>query len=199
MTKRRERMKQDAAPVDLEELRRLVAELPLDDNKRNDYIAARWLKYVEWWDFRARDAKWKYYALRRMVVIAGTLIPVFVALRELEVWNIGGRDYSSVFAVISVLASLVIAICAGLESLYGFGDIWREKRAAAEIIKSEGFSFFQLADTYSQFGSHKEAYRTFAQNVEQLIRNEIKEYIKTVTPKSDTRPTPNKDEVSTVV
>jgi hypothetical protein len=126
-------MKQDAAPVDLEELRRLVAELPLDDNKRNDYIAARWLKYVEWWDFRAR------------------------------------------------------------------GDIWREKRAAAEIIKSEGFSFFQLADTYSQFGSHKEAYRTFAQNVEQLIRNEIKEYIKTVTPKSDTRPTPNKDEVSTVV
>jgi len=69
------------------------------------------------------------------VVIGGALIPALVGLRELDVW--GG--YSWIFAVGSIVASLVVAICAGLESLFGFGDIWREKRNAAEIIKSEGF------------------------------------------------------------
>jgi hypothetical protein len=176
-------MKKDSALVDLEKLRELVAGLPLDDKKLNEYIDARWLNYVEWWDSRARNAKWKYYGLRTAVVIAAALIPALVGLRELDVWNAGGHDYGWLFAVGSVLASLVVAVCGGLDSLYGFGEIWREKRAAAEIIKSEGFSFFQLTGTYAQFGSHQEAYQSFAQNVEQLIRSEIKDYIVAVSPK----------------
>ncbi len=37
--------------VDLERLRALVAGLDLGDPKWNEYIDARWLDYVEWWDF----------------------------------------------------------------------------------------------------------------------------------------------------
>lgn len=46
--------------VDLEELRKLSAGLELGDPKRSEYINARWLKYIEWWDSRSRGAKRKY-------------------------------------------------------------------------------------------------------------------------------------------
>ena len=177
-------MNKDAALVDLDTLRKLIAGLDLDDKKMlNEYIDARWLKYVEWWDSRARKAKGNYYILRIAVVIGGALIPALVGLRELRIWDSGRHDYGSAFAIASIVASLFVAVCAGLESLFGFGDVWREKRAAAELIKSEGFSFFQLTGAYSQFTSHKDAYQSFAQNVEQLIRNEIKDYIVAVGPK----------------
>ena len=170
--------------VELEKLRELIANLDLgerlgDKKLTADIVNARWLKYIEWWDYRSSDAKWKYQYLRAAVVIAGALIPALVGLRELNVW---GR-YGWIFAVASIVASLVVAICAGLESLYSYGNIWREKRAAAELIKSEGFSFLQLAGEYKEYKSHAEAYPQFATNVEQLIRSEIKDYIMAVAPR----------------
>jgi len=166
--------------VDLEKLRALIAGLDLGDKKWNEYIDARWLNYVEWWDSRAAYAKRRYQTLRCAMVISGALIPALVGLRELQVLG----QYGWVFAVASIVASLAVAICAGIESLFGYGDIWREKRAAAELIKSEGFSFLQLSGNYFQYGTHHDAYKFFAKNVEDLIRNEIKDYIVAVTPKT---------------
>jgi hypothetical protein len=79
----------------------------------------------------------------------------------------------------------VVAICAGVESLFSFGDIWREKRAAAELIKSEGFSFLQLTGDYKEFETTADAFQRFAANVEGLIRGEIKEYIVAVSAKPE--------------
>lgn len=162
--------------VDLPKLRKIIAGLELGDKKFNEYIEARWLNYVEWWDSRARGARSRYYFLRGAVVIAGALIPALVGLRELEFW----KQYSWVFAIGSIVASLVVAICAGIESLYNFGDVWREKRNAVEFLKSEGFSFFELTGNYADFTSHQAAYKTFAEKVEVLVRSEIKEYVTAV-------------------
>jgi len=172
-------MKKKSVLVDLKRLKGLINNLDLGDERLNEYLDARWVNYIEWWDSRSSDAKKKYHALRAAVVIAGALVPVLIGLRELAVW----RSYTWVFAVASILASLVVAICAGLESVYGYGNIWREKRAAAELIKSEGFSFLQLAGDYKDYTSHKEAFKPFATNVEQLIRSEIKDYITAVAPR----------------
>ncbi len=180
-------MKKKPVLVNLEKLRSLIAGLDLGDTRWNEYIEARWLNYVEWWDSRASNAKRKYHALRSAVVIAGALIPALVGLRELQVWS----KHAWVFAVASILASLVVAICAGVESLFSFGDIWREKRAAAELIKSEGFSFLQLTGDYKNYTVHKDALKRFAANVEQLIRNEIKDYIVAVAPKKPDHPPDN--------
>src|SRR5262249_14567338 len=76
--------KQEPQLVDLKKLKALMEGLELSDKKLNEYINARWLKYVEWWDSRAAKAKWKYFALRSTVVIGGALIPALVALRELK-------------------------------------------------------------------------------------------------------------------
>ena len=168
--------------IDLKELRRLIEGTDLENPNHKQYINARWLKYVEWWDSRARKAKWKYFTLRSAVVVGGALIPALVSLRELS------RDHAIAFAVASIVTSVVVAISAGMDSLFGFGDIWREKRAAAEVIKSEGFSFLQLIGPYEKSSSHEEAFKPFAANVEQLIRNEIKDYVLAVSPKPDKKP-----------
>jgi hypothetical protein len=162
--------------VKLDQLAELLKGLDLGDVKRNARLEARWLHYVEWWDSRSRGAKWKYQWLRGAVVVAGALVPALVGLRELKAWG----QYDSVFAVASIVASLVVAICAGLEGLYNFGGIWREKRAAVELLTSEGFSFFHLSGGYERFPTHASAYKQFTSNVEKLIRKEIKDYIEIV-------------------
>lgn len=166
--------------VDLEELKTLMSGVKLNDPKSNEYINARWLKYVEWWDWRSRESKRKYQALKTAVIVGSAMIPALVGLRELK--QLG--DYAWMFSVASIVASLVVAICASLESLFGFGEMWREKRMSAELIKSEGFSFLQLSGAYAQFATHQDAYKLFAQNVEELIRHEIKDYVVAVTPKT---------------
>jgi hypothetical protein len=171
--------------VDLKHLKSLMNSVELSSQKLNEYINARWLKYVEWWDSRASKAKWKYLTARSAVVIGSALIPALVGLRELTQF----ADVAWMFSVASILVSLVVAICAGLESVFGWGDIWREKRMAAELIKSEGFSFLQLAGGYERFTTHQDAYKTFAENVEELIRREIRDYIVAVSP----RPEPTQD------
>jgi hypothetical protein len=55
-------MKHDPQLVDLEELKTLMTGVNLNDANLNEYINARWLKYVEWWDWRSRQAKRKYQA-----------------------------------------------------------------------------------------------------------------------------------------
>ncbi|HJY41984.1 MAG TPA: DUF4231 domain-containing protein [Steroidobacteraceae bacterium] len=104
--------------------------------------------------------------------VGGASIPALVGLRELRLLE--GADGG--FAVASIVVSLVVAISTGLEGVFRCGDIWREKRMATELIVSEGFSYLQLTGQYAQL-THKTAFKLFAQNVEELIRHEIKDYV----------------------
>ena len=88
--------------VDVAELQTLMAGISLDDAKQNEYINARWLKYVEWWDWRSRQAKMQYQWLRGAVVVGGALIPALVGLRELQQFS----EYAWIFSVTSIVASL---------------------------------------------------------------------------------------------
>jgi hypothetical protein len=176
-------MKNDPKLVDIEHLKALMSGIKLSDPKMNEYVNARWLKYVEWWDFRSRKAKACYEWLRVLIVAGGALIPALVGLRELEQL----QSVAWLFAIASIIASLVVAICTGLESVFRCGEIWREKRMAAELIKSEGFSFLQLTGPYAQYKTHHEGFRLFAQNVEDLIRHEIKDYVVATNPQSALR------------
>lgn len=120
-----------------------------------------------------RQGQVEVLALRSGVVIGSALIPALVGLRELKQFG----DAAWLLSVASIAVSLVVAVCAGLEGLFGWGEIWREKRMAAALIKSEGFSFLQVSGGYAKFKTHQEAYKTFAQSIEDLIRHEIKDYI----------------------
>lgn len=108
------------------------------------------------------------------MIIGGSVIPLLVGL------HVSGRS-STFIQAITVVLSLMIAIGAGLEEIFRFGEIWREKRAAAEHLKIEGWRFFQLVGPYDGT-THKEVYSEFAMMVEMLIEREIRDYLTAAQP-----------------
>jgi hypothetical protein len=165
--------------VDVGTFKRLIDDFDLDDKKKA-CIAARWLLYVRWWDMRAAKAKRPFRGMQIGVVCGSASIPALVALREMQ----ATASYAMWLAIATVAVSLIVAICSGLENLFGWGAVWREKRGAAELIKSEGFSFYSLSGEYAEFKTHEEGYKRFMENVESQIRAEIKDYVMATTPKS---------------
>ena len=170
-------MKNDPQRFNVEELQKLIAGIDLGDAKMNEYVNARWLRYVQWWDMRAYSSKLCYEWLRILTVVGGAMIPALVGLRELQLLQ--GVD--GLFAIASIVVSLVVAISTGLEGVFRCGEIWREKRMATELLVSEGFSFLQLTGPYAQL-THQNGFKLFAQNVEDLIRHEIKDYVVATNP-----------------
>jgi hypothetical protein len=149
--------------------REVINSLDLEEHEK-DRLNKRWLHYVLWWDGRARDSKWKYHMLRSIVIVGAASIPALVSL------NVTDAKRSAYVHFLTVAISLLVAVCAGLEGLFGFGDIWREKRAAAEILKCQGWRFFQLVKPYDA-ESHRKAYPAFADAVETMIEHEVKDYL----------------------
>jgi hypothetical protein len=56
--------------------------------------------------------------------------------------------------------------------------------------------FLQLTGDYKDYSTHKDALNRFAARVEQLIRNEIKDYIVAVAPKKPDHPPDNRGALS---
>jgi uncharacterized protein DUF4231 len=152
------------------EFRDTIGKLDLDEH-RKDQLSKRWLHYVLWWDDRARDSKWKYHALRSIVIVGGAVLPALVSL------NISDPKRATYVHTLTAAISVLVAASAGLEGLFGYGEIWREKRAAAEVLKCRGARFFQLIPPYAAAKTHEAAYPEFADEVETMIEHEIKDYL----------------------
>jgi Protein of unknown function (DUF4231) len=86
--------------------------------------------------------------------------------------------YTASFAAFVV--SQVVAICAAIDQFFKYGDRWRHYRRSVELLKSEGWQFFQLAGLYAVYvkkGEHEEAFALFANQVETIIRSDVEGYI----------------------
>jgi Protein of unknown function (DUF4231) len=75
---------------------------------------------------------------------------------------------------------LVVALAAAIEGFFHFSDRWPHYRRTAELLKSEGWQFFQLSGPYAGAGSHPGAYPLFAAQVEALIQRDVDVYFTAV-------------------
>ena len=160
--------------VNEDALRVVIDHLDLPDSQKQ-HIKDRWLNYVLWWDGRASENKRKHFWLRTIVVIGGVLIPALIATAATP--NLSGlrTEQISFLQWTAFVISLLVGIAAALEELYRYGEIWREKRAAAEVLKCEGWRYFQLVGKYKA-KDHNITYQEFASAVEDMIEREIKDY-----------------------
>lgn len=62
-------MSKDVRLIDETELASLIEQFDLREAKKKAYLKARWFRYVQWWNRRARESKWKYYTLRCIVMM----------------------------------------------------------------------------------------------------------------------------------
>ena len=73
-----------------------------------------------------------------------------------------------------------MAISAAVEEFFRYGERWQHYRRTAELLKMEGWHFFQLSGPYRRFDSHAEAYRAFAARVEDIIQPSVEVYFSEV-------------------
>ena len=168
------------------ELEGIIEELPLLNHLQKEFLRFRWLDQVLWMEMRANHAKALYYILRLTTIVCGVIIPALVSL--------GYRFENPLFWLVFVL-SLLVAISAALEEFLRYGDQWRHYRLKVELLKNEGWLFFQLSGRrYRHFLSHAEAYPQFARRVEKWNRLEVDEYLTQVMQDKDEDEDDDKDE-----
>jgi hypothetical protein len=159
--------------VDIEALKAEINKLQDLDDEQKHSLENRWLHMVRYWDQRSRKSRRKYFVYRTIVLIGGVLIPTLVSL---QTSNLVADKYKGLIQFAAIVTGLLIAIAAGVEEIFHYGEVWREKRKAAELLKIEGWRYFQLAGPYRK-ATHKVAYPDFAANVEVMIEREIKDYM----------------------
>jgi hypothetical protein len=140
------------------------------DKSHREYLKRRWIGMVMWWHTRSLKARWKYFALRALVVAGGVVIPVLTTLSMRTGWQ------GSATILIAVVGAIV-AGAAAWEGVANYGEIWREKRRSAELLKVEGWQFLELCGKYALDKEYKIAFPRFVSEVESMIAREVGEYL----------------------
>jgi hypothetical protein len=169
--------------VTREDLEGLIKGLKGLDDLHREYLKRRWIGMVMWWHTRSLKARWKYFALRAVVVAGGVVIPVLTTLTMRTGWQ------GSATIAIAVVGAIV-AGAAAWEGVANYGEIWREKRRSAELLKVEGWQFLELCGKYELGKEFKKpsgedelskgytfAFPRFVSEVESMIAREVGEYL----------------------
>jgi hypothetical protein len=140
---------------------------------QRQFLRSRWFDQLNWVEGRASHNRDRYYVWRLITIIGGITVPALVTL------NVAGSVAAwltwTTFAV-----SLLVAISAAVEEFFRYGERWRHYRRTAEMLKTEGWQFFQLTGHYRRYHTHAAAYPAFAGRVEDILQQDVDAYITTV-------------------
>jgi hypothetical protein len=148
----------------------LIDGLSFDDEMPKQFLKSRWLDQLIWMDKASKKNQRYYYMLRLSCIVGGVMIPALVSID-------GNGTTGGFLHFLTVLLSLVVAVSAAVEAFFNFGERWRHYRRMTEILKGEGWSFFQRSGHYRKYDSHAEAYPEFAGHVEEIFQKEVEVFI----------------------
>ena len=139
-------MATDAATIPPKEgLGALVVELPELDERQMHFMRARWLDQTAWLEGKAKLCQRRYYALRLVAIVGGVTVPALVSL---NVSSDASSDVASTIAWTTFALSLLVATAVSVEGFFRYGERWRHYRRTAELMKSQGWQFFELSGAY---------------------------------------------------
>jgi hypothetical protein len=147
----------------------LIDAVDLDDMQRR-FVRSRWLDQVLWMESRADHARRRYYGLRLTAALGGVTVPTLVGL---------GTDGTAgdVLRGLTIGLGLLVAMSVAVEELIRYGERFRHYRRTVELLKSEGWQFFQLSGPYRRYGTHRLGYPSFAARVEGIIQPSVEVYV----------------------
>jgi Protein of unknown function (DUF4231) len=144
-------------------IKKLQTDNLLGDAEIN-YLEFRWFKSFLWMDKAAVAHKTMHYAMRLVMSIGTILIPVLTA-----------NDLDFRFLTLSI--GLIVAISTAIEELFKYKDYWYHHRIDAELLRSEGWQFFQKIGHYKEYSSHREAFPIFATRIEEISQSSVDSFI----------------------
>jgi Protein of unknown function (DUF4231) len=162
------------APRLTDDLGAVVEDLDLHDRQKL-YLRSRWLDQIAWFERSAKRNQRRYYALRLVAIVGGVIGPALVSL------NVRENDVASAIAWTTFGVSLVVAAAVAVEEFFHYGERWRHYRRTAELLKSQGWQYFELAGAYAGYRTHGAGFRAFAATIESLIADDVETYLTQVT------------------
>jgi len=151
----------------------VLAQLELDQRQKH-FVDFRYLGQLRWLEGKARGSQRNYYRLRTFAIVGGLVVPALVSL------NIKDGDAREPIQYATVVVSLLVAVAIAIENFYRYGNRWRHYRLTAELLRSEGWQFYELTGPYSGFSAHGEAFAAFSGKVEQLLSADVDTYVNRV-------------------
>ena len=162
------------------ELGEMIEQLQLDELQKRA-LRSRWLDQVLWMEAKAGQVQVRYYGLRLVAIIGGVIVPALVGPNA----NATAPANNSL-RYVTFFLGLAVAISIAVEEFFHYGERWRNYRSTVEKLKSEGWQLFQLSGQYKSYASHEDAYREFADRIEQIINADVSKFItEVVREKSD--------------
>ncbi len=123
---------------------------------QKQFIKSRWLRQVIELEQLWRRYRWRYNVTRMITIVGGVIVPALISL------NINGNQMAAIFGWLTFGLSQIVAICAALEEFFHYGELYRQYRNSAELMKMEAWYFLQLSGPYLKFPKHQLAFKTFA-------------------------------------
>ena len=143
----------------------------------------RWLDQLTWMGSQSRKARRRYLAYRIPVVVGGVFIPALITILLSAKGDAGatigwlGGIPVDVIRFLAFTVSLTVALCAGVEEVFHFGDRWRHYRRTTELLKTLGWQYLMLSGAFRRYSSHATAFSTFTERVEDTLNEDVEGYL----------------------
>jgi hypothetical protein len=141
---------------------------PLGSIGPEEYITERMFQYRRWYDDKAGQAKFRFQWMRAISVVGAAIVPVLVNL-----------DFSYQ-PLVTTLLSLLVVVFVSLESVFHFGDQWKNYRSTEQLLAQEYF-YFTSGDGPYKGMKPEEAFLQLVARVEGAIASENASTLKVLT------------------
>jgi hypothetical protein len=139
------------------------------DERAQRYLRSRYLEYLRWLEDGSAFNLILYYSLRIPAMVIAAIVPALVALNP-----------GSVGRAITIVLGVVVAAATSVEHFLNSGHRWRHYRGTAELMKSEAWLYLDLAGSYARYRTLADAFPSFVERAEALMRTEVREYVDTI-------------------
>ena len=144
------------------------------------FLRSRWLDQVLWTEGKAPREQRRYHVLRVTAIAGGVLVPALVSL------DVGGTG-ADVVRWVAFAVGLLVALAVSLEGFFRFGERWRHYRRTAELLKIEGWQFFESAGPYQGL-DHQAAFPSFAARTEAILQRDVDAFISVIAKEKSDQP-----------
>lgn len=111
-----------------------------------EYIAKRVDQFQGWYDSKTVRAKSRYLGIRVIAVVGAVIVPI--AANALPAFPETTR-------MITTVLSLIVSLAVALDSVFHFGDQWKNYRSTEQFLSREKFLFLSGEGPYK--GMEEEA------------------------------------------
>ena len=105
------------------------------------YLDQRVGQFMKWYDVKAVHSKSRYLLVRTIAVAGAVLVPVLANVLP---------DYPMATRYVTTAASLVVSLALAIDTVFHYGDQWKNYRSSEQFLSREKFLFLTGEGPYRE-------------------------------------------------